>query len=271
MVRAEDDNYYVIKVQNNPQGLRILANEMLGASIAAMLSLPVAPTAVISLPKAMVDLTPDLTIQLGRGRKQCKAGLCFGSLIRLDGRFWTGHMVTPESVENPRDFLGMLVFDKWLANTDQRQVALTPNRENSALRAVMIDQGFCFAAEDWTFRDGALQGVSHFPRIYHQVRGLEDFEPWLGRLEREIDVEMLRAAAREIPPEWYSCESAALDKLIWQLDQRRPLVRELLGTAILRLPTFFPEASPDRELARGRNPLGATPVPSNHTITSRAI
>ena len=30
LMRCADDNYYVVKFQNNPQGRRILANELLG-------------------------------------------------------------------------------------------------------------------------------------------------------------------------------------------------------------------------------------------------
>ncbi len=33
LMRCADDNYYVVKFQNNPQGRRILANELLASRI----------------------------------------------------------------------------------------------------------------------------------------------------------------------------------------------------------------------------------------------
>ncbi|MHB8412675.1 MAG: hypothetical protein ACYDDI_12135 [Candidatus Acidiferrales bacterium] len=39
-MRVEDGNYYAVKFPNNPQGLRILANEMMGASFAGLLGIP---------------------------------------------------------------------------------------------------------------------------------------------------------------------------------------------------------------------------------------
>ncbi|MGH9781379.1 MAG: HipA family kinase, partial [Candidatus Acidiferrales bacterium] len=41
LMRCEDENYYVVKFQNNPQGTRILANELLGTRLAARIGLPV--------------------------------------------------------------------------------------------------------------------------------------------------------------------------------------------------------------------------------------
>ena len=37
LMRCADDSYYVVKFQNNPQGVRILVNELLGTRLAARL------------------------------------------------------------------------------------------------------------------------------------------------------------------------------------------------------------------------------------------
>ena len=39
LMRCDDDAYYIVKFQNNPQHLRILANEMLATRLAARLGL----------------------------------------------------------------------------------------------------------------------------------------------------------------------------------------------------------------------------------------
>ena len=41
LMRCSDEAYYVVKFQNNPQGVRILANELLGTRLAARLGLRV--------------------------------------------------------------------------------------------------------------------------------------------------------------------------------------------------------------------------------------
>ena len=35
LMRCDDGGYYIVKFQNNPQHIRVLANEMLGTKIAA--------------------------------------------------------------------------------------------------------------------------------------------------------------------------------------------------------------------------------------------
>lgn len=67
-MRCEDEEYYVVKSQNNPPGLRILANELLGTRLAARLGLPAAGASVIEVRDELIAHTEDLVIQLGRGR-----------------------------------------------------------------------------------------------------------------------------------------------------------------------------------------------------------
>ena len=79
LMRCADENYYVVKFQNNPQGRRILANELLGTRLAARLGLPVPPPAVVDVREDVIRHTDDLVMQLGRGRAPCQAGRQFGS------------------------------------------------------------------------------------------------------------------------------------------------------------------------------------------------
>ena len=79
LMRCSNQAYYVVKFQNNPQGLRILANELLGTRLAARLGLSVAEPEVVEVRAELIAHTEDLVIQLGRGRAPCKAGKQFGS------------------------------------------------------------------------------------------------------------------------------------------------------------------------------------------------
>ena len=51
---CSDDNYYVVKFQNNPQHRRVLVNEMLGTRLASRLGLPTAPVSVVEVPEELI-------------------------------------------------------------------------------------------------------------------------------------------------------------------------------------------------------------------------
>src|SRR6202161_4980765 len=74
-----EESYYVVKFQNNPQGARILANELLGTRLAARIGLPVPATSVVEVGEELIAHTEDLAIQMGGVRAPCKPGLQLGS------------------------------------------------------------------------------------------------------------------------------------------------------------------------------------------------
>ena len=235
LMRCEDDGYYVVKFQNNPQGTRILANELLGTRLAARLGLPTPPAAVVEVREGLIEHTEDLVIELGRQRVRCRAGLQFGSRYPGAPVETVVYDFLPEEplreIVNLSDFCGMLVFDKWTCNTNGRQAIFFHAGGESRYQAQMIDQGFCFNAGEWNFPDAPLRGLYARHRVYEAVRGMETFEPWLARLETRMTEAVLEEAASGIPPEWYSFDWDALEQLLEQLLRRRKRVRELIVSA----------------------------------------
>lgn len=147
LMRCEDENYYVVKFQNNLPGTRILANELLGTRLAARIGLPVPSAAAVEVRPEMVAPTEDLVIQLGRGRVPCAPGLEFGSQYSGNPAATVVYDFMPDgqlrNVENLSDFAGMMVFDKWTCKTNGRQAIFLRERSAERYRAIMIDQGFC--------------------------------------------------------------------------------------------------------------------------------
>jgi len=231
----EASEYYVVKFQNNPQGARILANELLATRLAARLGLPTPAVAVVEVGADLIAHTDDLVMQLGRGRAPCQAGLQFGSRYPGSPAETTVYDFLPDEqlreVENLGDFCGMLVFDKWTCNTNGRQAIFFSAAGESRYRAQMIDNGFCFNAGEWNFPDAPLRGIYARHRVYEGVRGMEAFEPWLARLEEKVGEAAVEEAASEIPPAWYGDKAEALEKLLEQLLRRRKLARELIVAA----------------------------------------
>ena len=66
LMRCEDGHYYVVKFQNNPQGVRILANEMLAAKLALALELPVSEPEMVEVSDWLVEHTPEHVYTVGR-------------------------------------------------------------------------------------------------------------------------------------------------------------------------------------------------------------
>jgi hypothetical protein len=263
-MRCDDGGYYVVKFQNNPQHLRILANEMLATRLAARLGLCVPQVETVEVRPELIAYTADLVMQMGIGRKPCSAGKQFGSQFPGDPAQMTVHDFLPDeqlfAVRNLSDFLGIFVFDKWTCNTNGRQAIFFREPEDVGVRggsqmadpavtavaggalsaasnvavpyvAMMIDHGFCFNAGEWDFPDAPLRGLYPRHRVYQSVGGMDAFEPWLERLENRFTEAVLGEEAEHIPPEWYQDDWDALARLLERLYARRKRVRELILSA----------------------------------------
>jgi hypothetical protein len=232
LMRRDDGGYYIVKFKNNPQHLRVLANELLATRLAARLGLCVPQVEVVEVHQELINYTADLVIQLGMGRIPCAKGKQFGSQFPGHPAQMTVHDFLPDeqlgSVVNLPDFLGIFVFDKWTCNTNGRQAIYFRESENQMYQAMMIDHGFCFNAGEWNFPDAPLRGLYARQRVYQSVAGMDAFEPWLARLEQNISEAVLGEEAGRIPPEWYDDQWDDLQRLLDKLDARRKRVRELI-------------------------------------------
>jgi len=234
-MRCDDGGYYVVKFQNNPQGGRILANELLGTRLAARMGLPTPAVGIVEVRERLIAETEDLVMQLGRGRKPCQAGLQFGSRYPgLPAETAVYDFLPDEQlgeVVNLADFRGMFVFDKWTCNTNGRQTVFFRAQGEPRYQAWMIDQGFCFNAGEWNFPDAPLRGLYARHRVYEPVRGLESFEPWLARVEEKMTEKVIDEILKEIPGEWYGFDADGAERMLEQLLRRRKLVPELVRSA----------------------------------------
>jgi hypothetical protein len=244
LMRCGDGHYYVVKFRNNPQHLRVLANEMLATRLAERLGLPVPVTEVVEVDEWLVEHTPELHIQLQHNVMRCVSGLQFGSryvVNPMEGQVWDYIPVEMLGrVRNLETFAGMLVLDKWTGNANGRQAAFWRKSREKLYTASFIDQGYCFNAGEWTFPDIPLRGVYARNEVYAAVRGWDSFEPWLTRVERLAE-EIVWSVVNEIPPVWYESESEELEKLARTLIARRGRVRELIAAFRSSPRNPFPE------------------------------
>ena len=232
LMLGADGALWVVKFRNNPQGERVLANELLATRLAEAVGLTVPKSEVVEISDWLVANSPEMVLDHGHGQRvRCEPGLQFGS--RFVGGLMPGQVVDYlpepqlEEVRNLQEFAGMLVIDKWTGNCNGRQAVFDRRPRERKYRATFIDQGFCFNAGGWSFPDAPLRGVYARNLVYAHVTGWESFEPWLSRVEA-FGGEMLGTIAEEVPPEWYGGDVAELERLLEHLVARRTRVRELI-------------------------------------------
>ncbi len=234
LMLGADGNLWVVKFQNNPQHLRVLANELIATRLAQAAGLTVPASDVVEVTAWLIANTPGMVVELPHHRAEpYMPGLQFGS--RFIGAMLPGQVVDylPEQqldeVRNLQEFAGMLALDKWTGNCNGRQAVFDRKPRERRYRATFIDQGFCFNAGEWSFPDSPLRGVYARNSVYAGVTGWKSFEPWLSRIE-SFDAQRLWKIAEVVPPEWYGGEMTVIEQLIERMLARRARVRELIGS-----------------------------------------
>ncbi len=253
LLQASDDHYYIVKFRNNPQHRRILVNELIAAEILSYLQIPTPPTELIRVPDEFLAANPEASLQLGSRTLTPDAGWAFGSRHPGDPDITAIYDFVPDSllaqVQNRTDFLAVLVFDKWAGNADGRQAIFfraqlkdwlpvsKPGPKRMGFVALMIDHGFIFNGPHWNFTESALQGLYPRRMVYEPVRSLNDFQPWLERVEHFPD-EVLDRALRRIPPDWIENEEDELEQLLESLLRRRTRIAELVEQSRASFPNW---------------------------------
>jgi hypothetical protein len=163
LMLGADGKLWVVKFQNNPQDLRVLANELIATRLASAVGLTVPVSDVVEVTEWLVSNTLDMFVELPRGQRQrYTAGLQFGS--QFVGGLMPGQVVDylPEQqldeVKNLAEFAGMLCVDKWAGNCNGRQAVFSRQGRERRYKATFIDQGFCFNAGSGRFRTRPCAG-----------------------------------------------------------------------------------------------------------------
>ncbi len=255
LIEGQDGAFYVVKFTNNPQHRRILINEWLACAFLRYLQIHVPASALIELTPEFVADTPELYLSIGPKREPIPPGIHFGSRMAVHPERVAVYDFLPDKllgkVENRVDFLGTLVFDKWIGNADSRQAVFfrakaktwTPLKGEAPARtgffAQMIDHGFAFNGPHWDFRDSPLQGVYFRTSVYEEVQSLDSFQPWLEMVEN-FPVDVVDAAWKEIPRNWLDRDESELEAVLETLLKRRRRVAPLIEALRRERSNAFP-------------------------------
>jgi hypothetical protein len=241
---GDDGNLWIVKFMNNPQHMRVLANELIATQMAAAIGLSVPKYSVVDVSQRLIECNPQLSIAYkSREREACSSGRQFGSQFAggMMPRQVVGDLSAEQllSVRNLGQFPGVLAFDKWTGNTDDRQMVFRRTAREKHYSALFIDYGSCFNRGEWTFPDAPLQGAFRRNAVYSAVTGWESFEPWLTRIE-QFSAESLWEIAETVPPEWYGDNRGPLEELVQKLHIRQSCTRKLISDLRRTANNLFP-------------------------------
>lgn len=241
LLEANDGNWYVVKFRNNPQHWRVLVNELLCGAFLDYLKIAAPETAFIHVGEDFLAAHPEVHLLLGSKQIPAEPGWHFGSRYPGDPSVVAVYDFLPESllaqIANLEEFRAILVFDKWVGNTDGRQAIFYRARvrretgERAPVRnafvARMIDHGFAFNGPGWDFSDSPMHGLYPRHSVYDAVRSLADFEPWLAQM-RHFPEEAIDMAWKRIPSDWVAGEEDALELMLERLYERRQRLPDLI-------------------------------------------
>ena len=243
LLECDDGHFYVVKFRNNPQHRRILVNEWFASVFLNYLQISTPVTAIVNLAAEFLAENPDIHIQHGSRRLAVEPGWHFGSRYPGDPAKVMVYDFIPdlllEKIVNRSEFLGVLVFDKWIGNADARQAIFfrarlqqwSSSRDDGPPRlgfvAHMMDHGYVFDGPHWRFSDSPLQGLYFRPSVYQNVTSFDDFQPWLDRAVH-FPEEVIDEARKQIPPGWLAEDESLIDALLMQLMSRRKRVPDLV-------------------------------------------
>lgn len=232
LIEADDGNCYVVKFVNNLQHRRVLINEWIAAQLMQIVGIPTPPAALIHVSPEFLSQNTHVYLQASNGRVPVKAGVHFGSRYPGHPDTTAVHDVLPERLftrlVNRNDFIGALVFDRWVGNTDTPQAIFAPlEKVNDMappgkvwLKALMIDRGFAFGGVEWILRDSPIAGIHSSRAFYDGLRGISDCEPWLSRIEA-IQGDSLRAVFDTIPQFWNDAADTGFERMVRDLLRQR--------------------------------------------------
>ena len=240
LLETDDGDFYVVKFLGNPQGKRILVNEWLASHILQHLGVATPAVSPVQISAEFLKASPDVFIQLAHRKLSVAPGTHFGSRFPGHPDRVAVYDLFPSAllgkVANRSDFLGALVLDRWMANTDYRQaifhrntqgslaVPRTPSPSFGGYLAEMVDFSLMFDGQHWKFIDRAGQGVYRDVEVYAGF-GAADLEQWTDAV-RSFPASFVRETAAEIPTEWRETDGDPFARLLDRLLKRRGLITD---------------------------------------------
>lgn len=253
LIQAENGNYYIVKFLGNPQGSGVLLHEVLGSEIMRSIGFETPHWSPIWFSAKFIEENPGLWFETANsGRQRPSVGLHFGSKLILPTSNEGLFEILPRSwfarIRQRENFVGMLLFDMWANNQDNRQAIFVQNLENRSIRATFIDHGFLFG-RGGASKSGRIRAMYLDPAIYENIDldvVLREWEDRIATLSETTLTSLINHLS--IPSQWYT--SLNITRIVSRLAERRALLGKyadlIRATMASRIVDKLTEASNER-------------------------
>ena len=223
---ADNKKKYVIKFRNNPQGSKLVVNEMVVNELATLLKLPSPEGVVANLSDEFIAAANIGTLD----GMMIESGKHFG--IEYKENFYKN---PPKSlfnkVKNNNTFAGVLILDIWTNNNDRNNDGnyLILDEKEEGYSFCIIDHGHCFGQPQWTENITDNVGKwdkNYIPELVEDITNMESFDPYLQRLHN-IEDKIIEDIVNNIPTVWDISKNEK-NALINYLSAQRNKVEEIL-------------------------------------------
>lgn len=223
--RADDGNIYVVKLQNNRLGPKVLVSEFLAAKFGEILDLCFPPSGIIEINEQTLQQNPcllDSDISLGRH---------FASQY-LDRSVYVEKDNLGKAI-NTAQMAGVMLFDHMFHNADRvSKKNLLLRQEDTGYKIYAIDNSHLFRSGKWTANSLNILGPKKkvferysFKVLLNDYLSPQDFLPYLEKVIKLSD-KQIDNIVREIPVEWLPDE-AEQQALTHYIKLRRDMAEQI--------------------------------------------
>lgn len=202
---------YMVKVKNNPQGARVLANELVGGLCLDWLGVKHPQSAVVDIPQDVIDDNPGARF---KGGLPLVSGEAFGS------EYWQSdpkEAVDPKLICNREDVARTLAYDTWVRQHDGRQYRVRSSKSNvGKYEFIPVDQGHSLGNPNWS--ESGLEEKIESVAAPEPVISLnfDDFKEVIERL-RSFSMSDAEHIVAQVPESWLrATERQALVRYLFE-------------------------------------------------------
>lgn len=202
LIRADDDNVYVVKLKNNRLGMKVLVNEFIASRLGVLINLCFPASDTITFTDEFINSSKRLR------RLKVMEGLHFATYYLRGSKYV--HRYHLHAVTNKKEFAGVMLFDHLFHNVDRTLNGknMLIRREIDGYRMYAIDNSHLFGSGRWKKENLAIMinGVKLNKRraygtlLRHYLQE-SDFTPYVEKFQT-ITKEQLDQIVDNIPEEW---------------------------------------------------------------------
>jgi len=204
--RADDGNVYIVKLQNNRLGNKVLVSEFLAASFGEIMNLCFPFSDIIEIDEQLLQKSPSLlALDVNPGRHFASQYLEHAEYVRKDNL---------NKAVNIAEMAGVMLFDHIFHNPDRitNKKNLLIRKEDAGYKIYAIDHSHLFRSGKWTL--DSLTTLGRKIKIYYRYSyGLllkdylspQDFLPYMEKV-KELSNEHIETIISKIPEEWLPSE-----------------------------------------------------------------